>query len=207
MKKEIYQPPKFLEILRIACLFFTPIFLFISVICALALGYSVMLLPWASAIIFCFIFLLAIIVAHSKKERSKSKVLSVISLTCCYFTGISFAVSLFAYAIEHIADNVKLWNLGALLLALLTSAVLSLLLHFVKIKNYLLSSLFYYVVTVSAFFGLVAGVAEHTEGNIVMISFTVYTASYIFGAIVYFIIKQSFKKFDNEEKEYIRQFD
>ena len=207
MKKEIYQPPKFLEMLRIACLLYAPIFLFISLICALALGYSVMLLPWANAIIFALVFVLAVIIAHSKKKKSSSKALSIVSVACCYFSAISFVVSLVAYAVEHIIDNVKLWNLGGLFLVLLTSVVLSILVHCVKIKNYLLCSLFYYAVTISAFFGLVAGVASHTQGNVVMISFSVYSAAYVVGAIVYFYIKQSFKKFDNEEKAYVRQFD
>ncbi len=203
MKKEIKQPLKITDVLRLSCLYFAPIFFIINFICALISGNGVMLVPWASALIFALTFIVALIISIVKKPCERSAALSIITNCCCFFAAISFIITLVVFII----NDGSIWNLWGLLLVLSVSTVISLLMYFVKLKSFLVSAFMYYAVSVASFMVLITGVGKYTQGNIAIISFSIYSSVFVVSAIVYFFIKRSFEQIENEEKTYKRQFD
>ena len=203
MKKETPQPLKITDVLRRSCLYFAPIFFLINLICVLATGNSVMLVPWASALIFALTYVIALIVTSLKKPKHNKKFYKIVTNTSCIFSSVSFLITLVVYLL----NDGSIWNIWGLLLVLFTSALISVLIEFLTIKSFLIKALIFYAVSVSSFICLITAVGHYTQGNVALISFSIYSAVYVVSAIIFFVIKRLFEQFDNEEKEYKRQFD
>ena len=101
----------------------------------------------------------------------------------------------------------RMWTHWSIILILAYSILVALLSHYIKVNNFLITSIIYYVVSISAFMTLTVLIADYREKNYSMILFGAFTVFFVFYSIVHFFIKRKFYRFENDEKEYKRQFD
>ena len=188
-----------LRILSLACLFYLPVTITINLLCSFS-PKGALLKVWANMILFFICFVIALIVNFKSKFEIKHIILKNIGYI---YTIISFAVNLVVYIIE----DGKLWKISTMLLIFSYSVVVAILLKYLKIKSYLVSTLIYYCVSLSSFMILTVGIAKYTTGNSTMLLFGIFTIVYVIVSIIYYFVKRSFLSFENEEKSYKRQFD
>lgn len=199
MKEKVSSNKFILHILAIACVFYLPCTLFINLICHFVLN-GRLLQAWANLIVFFIVFIFALILNIKTKFLIKNGIIRNIGYI---YSILSFSINLLVFILE----DGKMWTILSMLLILLYSIIASILLQYLKIGNYLVRSLIYYVVSIVSFMILTVGIAKYTEGNSTMLLFGIFTIVYIIIAIVYFYIKRSFYSYENKEKAYKRQFD
>lgn len=189
----------FLEILKISCIIYSPFTIIINIICALTMQGNLLNFK-AIAFIYALCFLTSLILVLKFKKKIEYKPLIFSS---CLYATIAFIIQVFV----HIIVDGSLWDIKSILLIFAYSVVISILINFVKLKNYILSSLMYYTVSVISFMILTLFIADYNNSNNAMLFFGSFTFIFIIFDIVYYFVKKSFTKYDNEEKPYIRQFD
>lgn len=189
----------FLNILKTSCLFYTPFSIIINSICSLAANGQLLNL-WANCLFFGISFIVSLFFVLKHKNLLKYKILEFI---VTIYTLISFIINTFVFII----NDGSMWDIKSIFLIFGYSVIISSLIRFVNLKNYLISSIIYYTVSLAAFLTITLAIAKYNTGNNAMIFFGSFTVVYVILAIIYFFIKRTFTKFENEEKVYKRQFD
>ncbi|MBQ8145273.1 MAG: hypothetical protein IJ039_00675 [Clostridia bacterium] len=199
MNEKVKSNKNILHILEIACFFYLPITFTINFLCHFMLN-GKLLQAWANLIIFLITFVIALIVGFKSQFRIKD---GIVRNTCSIYTILSFIINTFVFII----DDGKMWSVKSMILILSFAIIIALLLRYLKIKLYLIRTLIYYCVCLAAFMFLTVGIAEYTNGNNTMLLFGIFTIVYAIISIIYFYVKRSFLSFENDEKNYKRQFD
>lgn len=203
MKKVDNKSPDILTILILSCAIYSVISVLINLICSLSIKVTTMLQLWACVIIFAISFIFATIFAFKKKIRVELSH-NIIYSMFCFYTVLSALLSAIALIIPA---GTMLWCLYSMLLVIAYSLIISLMRAYLKVKNYLISALIYYGVSLITFMILTNLIAQFNEGNQTMIFFGSFSIAYLILAVLYFYIKRSFERIDNEEKSYKQQFD
>lgn len=207
MKEKTVFEPNIWNILTYACAIFAPLSFSVNVICGFSLFEHSLLKLWACALIFGLSFFIALAIVICKKTRIKN---NVIKHSAVLYTILSFVLGLYHVMFEAIHDfEVKdtMWSVYSFILIFAYSILTSVMLSFIKIKYFLISTLIYYAVGLSSFLVLTTVIGEHGEGNGTMILFGTFTIIYAVSSAVYFFVKRAFAQFENEEKDYKPQFD
>ena len=200
MKNKEEFKPTLLSILVLTCAIYSPFSFLINFICGVAITANTMLHLWASLLIFAVIFIVALIIAFTKKVNNKK---SVLNLFGCAYAAISFVLNLFVMFVE----GTRVWSLYSLLLVCAYSAIFALLYAYLKLKSFLLTTLVYYAVSIISFLILTAAIAGYSDGNQIMLAFGIFSAFYALISISCFCVKRSFAQIENEEKAYKPMFD
>ncbi len=197
--KEEFKPTP-LSILIFACVIFAPFSFLINFICGISITPTTLLQLWASILIFAIMFLISLIVTFVKKINYRKR---AINYFACAYTSISFVLNTFAAIVE----GTSVWSIYSLLLVAGYSILISVLFTFIKIKNYLLSTFVYYILSITAFLILTIVIAECNEGYQIMLSFGIFSVSFAISSVIYFYVKRSIAQIENEEKTYKPLFD
>ena len=199
MKVKEKSSTVFLNILKFSCILYSPLAIIINIICAIATKGNLLNIK-AIAFIYAICFIVSLIVELKSKKKIEFKPLLYAS---CFYAVIALVIQAFV----HIISDGNLWDIKSILLILGYSVVVSVLINYVKLKNYVLSSLMYYAISVISFMILTIFIADYDKSNNAMLFFGGFTFIFIIIAIIYYFVKKSFKKYENEEKPYVRQFD
>ena len=197
MNNKIKPNNKFLHILILACFFYLPLTIIVNFFCSLD---GKLLKFWANLILFAIALIFAIFIGLKTNFYIK---FDIIRNTCYIYTLISFVVNLFVYVI----NDGRLWAFSSILIILSYSIAISILFKFLKIKAYLIRTLIYYCISLASFMILTVGIAKYTTGNNTMLLFGIFSIIYAVLSIAYYYVKRTFASYENEEKNYKRQFD
>ena len=189
------------SILILSCSIYAPLCALINFLCGVSLTATTLLKLWAIVVIFAFTFVIALVIAVTKKINYEN--LSWYAYCVCIYSILSAALTVYS----SIFVGSYIWSLYSLFLVIAYSSIVSLLLSFVKIKSYLISTLMYYAISLAAFMVLTTVIASYNKGNLTMILFGSFSLFYTVCSILYYFVKRSFAQYDNEEKEYKPQFD
>lgn len=161
---------------------------------------SRMLEIWANIIIFaiCLIICSIVVYKRRKKEKSAKYIAHFASVTAIIYTLSTTVINI----IQYIIKKENFWNGYTLLIILLFSMVASLLILKIKIRGYLIASIFNFFVIGIFYYIIFVVKAGYTKGNSLLISISIYLAIYIASAIIYYLITKSKRKKQNSEKAY-----
>ena len=189
----------FIKIIKLSCLIYTPVSFFINLLCSLLTNGHLLNL-WANFLLFAISFLISLFCVFKKKYKEASKFF-IYQVTI--YTVVSFIINSFVFVI----NDGGMWDIISITLILIYSTIIAFLMFFLKLKSYLISTLIYYAISLASFLLLTVVIADYDKSNSIMILFGSFTIAYIILSIIFFFVKRSFYKYENEEKEYKRQFD
>ena len=189
----------FIKIIKLSCLIYTPVSFLINLLCSLLTNGHLLNL-WANFLLFAISFLISLFFVFKKKYKETSKFF-IYQVTI--YTAVSFIINSFVFII----NDGGMWDIVSITLILIYSTIIAFLMFFLKLKSYLISTLIYYAISLASFLLLTVVIANYDKSNSIMILFGSFTIAYIILSIIFFFIKRSFYKYENEEKEYKRQFD
>lgn len=199
MNNKVKPTNKFLNILFLSCIFFTPASIVINLFSYFFLGGRLMH-AWASFFVFCVAFIVSSILVVKKNADIKN---FIIRASASIYTIISFLLNLFVFIIM----DGSLWKIQSILLIIAYALIVALLMKYMTVKSYLIKSLVYYAISIIFFLILTVSIAKYNSGNTVVIIFIVFSAVFILFSVLLFYIKRTFFKYENEEKAYKKQFD
>ena len=199
MKKNEKPVLKPIDLLILSCVIYTPITIIINLLCHLML-HGAMLKIWANLIVFGVSALIASIAFFAKKVKIKDL---IVSRTAWIYTILSFLINTFVYIIWE----GYLWKIWTIILLFSYALIVSVLMKILKIKNYLIRTLIYYALSLGAFLTMTLAIADYDSGNSAMLLFAFFTVFYIVSSFLFYFVRRSFLAYENEEKEYKRQFD
>ena len=204
MKKIFYYDKKdiILSIVLISSLLFTFFSLLFNSF------YSLILWPLlpnigANLLIFLvsFVFATAIFLISNKVDRP----IIIERINFIYLSTVLYSSIFIIFNISTLLFK-DVWNLYTIFIILALSLILSMIKKYVKINNYLLKSLIYYLIISIPYFIITFLFAGYSKGNQIIIVFSIYTIIYVIINIIIFSIIRTKNKLDNEQKQYSKQF-
>lgn len=186
-----------LSILSLTCIIFAIFTFVLNIFLSVK---RVVLEVWANLLIFCVILIVSAIIVLSKKLVIKSFVLKA-STIIFSILSISLNITL------AIVAKLNMWHWYTVVLIAAYSLAVTFMLKYLRLNSYLLRAFIYYCVSIVSFYLLTNVIGGYKAGNTNILLFGIFTLAYIIASIVFFYIKRSFFKFENEEQEYKKQFD
>jgi len=200
MKTQEAFKPHVLTVLALTCIAFTPLSFIINFICGVSITISTMLQLWAGILIFALCFLISLIKMIIKKINYKKSAINYFSYL---YTAIYFVLNIFVMAV----DNTNIWNLFSLLILVPYSAIIAILMQYLRLNSFLLREIIYYALSVTSFLLLTSVIGDYNQGYMTMILFGTFTVVFSIGAFIYYLVKRSIEQAENDDKAYKPMFD
>ena len=189
------------SILSFASLIFLPISLFFNSFNAFFTSADLMSIGF-NLVCLGISFLLSAVITIIKYKLKKPlcKKLLPIYVISCFYSLIFIIVNVSTLLFKDI------WNIYTIYILLALSIVVSLILLYLPLKNYLVRSLIYYIVIAIPYFIITLVFGNYGDDNSEIIVFFVYTIAYTVARIIAFIILKSNNNIENNKKEYSKMF-
>lgn len=148
-----------------------------------------------------FGFIFAFFVA--KKKKALPKPLKIIFNISIAYTFLYFILNGFAL----ITKKQNFWDTYCLIALMIFTIIIVLMNEYIKISNYLLSSVLYFVVFGGYYTFNFIYKSDYSKGTSLIISITIFLVAFFAIDICYYFLTRSKSKKENKEKEYKSMFD